>query len=97
MNCGRQPGGQDASRLGVCPASVHAILDGIHNGNNAGRACWVMDDTQCSTAAKESSARKFAGCWKCDFYHLVRNEEKSSPHGFVETYSEMMKILTKSR
>ena len=93
MKCGRHPGGQKTSGAGVCPASVHEKLHGIHGGENAGRACWVIDDSLCSNAIREISTKKFAGCWKCDFYHLVRNEERSSPHGFIETYREMIKIL----
>ena len=40
--CGRQPGGAKAAELGVCPATVSAVLNGAHGGQNAGRACWVI-------------------------------------------------------
>jgi len=44
---------------------------------------------------REASAKKFLGCWKCDFYQLFKSEERSSPHGFITTYREMKKIHEK--
>lgn len=41
-NCGREFGGIKARELGVCPASTDERLNGIHNGENAGRSCWVV-------------------------------------------------------
>ncbi len=96
MKCGRHPGGQ-ASGAGVCSVSVHEELNGMHGGKNAGRACWVIDDSLCPDEMRKSSTMKFAGCWKCDFYHLVRDEERSSPHGFMITYREMKKSLNNKK
>ncbi len=93
MKCGRCPGGHAVSGAGVCPACVRDELNGIHDGINAGRACWVIDDSLCPDALKTLSSEKFSGCWKCSFFHLVRHEERSSPHGFIETYGEMKKNL----
>ena len=39
--CGRTPGGEKAKDLGVCPVTKEKKLDNIHDGFNAGRACWV--------------------------------------------------------
>ncbi len=69
----------------------------MHGGKNAGRACWVIDDSLCPDEMRKSSTMKFAGCWKCDFYHLVRDEERSSPHGFMITYREMKKSLNNKK
>lgn len=89
MMCGRHPGGHSAA---VCPVSVYEGLNGVHGGKNAGRACWTIDNSQCPDLLREASANKFPGCWKCDFYQRVKNEERSSPHGFITTYREMKKI-----
>jgi len=92
MMCGRDPGGHSAA---VCPVSVYEELNGIHGGKNAGRACWTIDSSLCPEIMRKSPAKKFSGCWKCDFYHRVKNEEGSSPHGFITTHREMKKILEK--
>jgi len=95
MKCGRHPGGHAATDLGVCPVSVYEELNGVHGGKNAGRACWAIDDSLCPELMRETPAKKFSGCWKCDFYQRVKNEERSSPHGFITTYREMKKIREK--
>ena len=92
MKCGRHPGGRSATGSGVCPVSVYEELNGVHGGENAGRACWTIDNSLCPDLMREATAKKFPGCWKCDFYHHVKNEERSSPHGFIITYREMKKI-----
>jgi hypothetical protein len=92
MMCGRHPGGHSAA---VCPVSVYEELNGVHGGKNAGRACWAIDNSLCPDLMRESSEKKFSGCWKCNFYHRVKNEERSSPHGFITTYREMKKIREK--
>lgn len=89
MMCGRHPGGHSAA---VCPVSVYEALHGIHGGKNAGRACWAIDNSLCPELMREAPEKKFSGCWKCNFYHHVKNEERSSPHGFISTYREMKKI-----
>ena len=48
MNCwkfknrGREPGGENVQKLGICRASVESKFDGINHGNNAGRYCWKV-------------------------------------------------------
>jgi hypothetical protein len=93
MKCGREPGGQNASGDDVCPVSLHEELHGIHGGKNAGRACWAIDNSLCPDMIRKTATKKFAGCWKCDFYHQVRDEERSAPQGFVTLYREMKKVL----
>jgi len=45
--CGRQPEGVHEHNLGTCPAPLERMLDGVHGGKNAGRACWVLAGTMC--------------------------------------------------
>jgi len=73
--CGRQPQGAHVKDRGLCPAAVEDSLDGIHNGTNAGRACWVVSGTLCKGAVQGTFAQKFRNCEECDFYQKVRQEE----------------------
>jgi hypothetical protein len=74
-SCGREPGGKNTDRLGICPAAVEVHLDGVHGGKNAGRACWVVAGTLCAGEIQGTFTTKFGSCEKCDFYHLVQKEE----------------------
>jgi hypothetical protein len=75
MKCGRQSGGEHAKDGGVCPASREARLDGIHGGNNAGRACWIIAGTMCGGEVQGSFAKKVRNCNVCDFYKQVEKDE----------------------
>jgi hypothetical protein len=73
--CGREPGGNKVRELGECPASVEERLDGIHDGKNAGRSCWVVAGTMCGGAVQGTFAKKFDNCQVCDFYKQIKDEE----------------------
>ncbi len=75
-NCGRQPQGPKAHELGVCAATQERRLDGVHDGVNAGRACWVVAGTLCGGKQQGTFAVKMANCKQCDFYKIVQSEEK---------------------
>ncbi len=77
--CGREPGGKNAKKEGICPAAVETTFDGFHSGKNAGRACWAVAGTFCGGDGGEprgTYAQKFLDCTKCDFHHRVILEEK---------------------
>jgi hypothetical protein len=73
--CGREPGGVHTADLGVCPASVDSRLDGVHEGRNAGRSCWVLAGTLCKGEVQGTFAQKYKNCEICDFYKNVRSDE----------------------
>lgn len=73
--CGRQIGGEKVKELGVCPAAVEPKLNGIHEGQNGGRTCWVISGTYCKGQVQGTFAQKFENCKACDFYIKVKNEE----------------------
>ncbi len=73
--CGRQPQGARVAELGLCPASLEEALDDVHEGTNAGRACWVVSGTFCKGQVQGTFAQKFKNCELCDFYQLVRKDE----------------------
>ena len=93
--CERQPGGMLAGELGICPASLLDKLNGVHEGKNAGRACWAIAGTFCGGTVQGTEAQKQHNCWKCDFFQHVRKEEDKSAQGFSTTMLGMMKVLEK--
>jgi hypothetical protein len=76
--CGREPGGMNAGKAGVCPAATCHFLDGAHGGKNSGRACWVVAGTMCGGTVAGSFAKKYDDCRACDFYRLVKEEEDAN-------------------
>lgn len=76
--CGREEGGAKAEELGICPATVDTRLNGVHDGKNAGRACWVIAGTLCGGKTQGTFAQKYKNCEICDFYSAVKKEEKGT-------------------
>ena len=73
--CGREPGGTQVNDRGICPAAIEEKLDGVHEGKNAGRSCWVMAGTLCKGEVQGTFAKKYQNCEVCDFYKQVKKEE----------------------
>ena len=78
MKCGRQSNGFNSEKLGVCPASTTETYNGLNNGVNAGRFCWKIVGTMCSSTIKATSALEIESCLHCPFFEQVENEERSS-------------------
>lgn len=91
--CGRQSGGLKSAELGVCPASIEEGLDGVHDGTNGGRSCWVIAGTLCGGEVQGTYAKKGHNCRACDFYKLVVEEEGE---GLVGNFTLMTKTTNKS-
>jgi hypothetical protein len=88
--CGREPGGKNVEELGVCPATTEKSLDGIHRGDNAGRACWIIAGTYCGGKVQGTFAAKREDCSECDFLNLVLAEEKTN----ISEATHLLKALT---
>ncbi|HEX9020568.1 MAG TPA: hypothetical protein VF903_04855 [Nitrospirota bacterium] len=88
--CGREPGGA-RNDLGTCAAALEHRLHGAHGGKHAGRACWVVAGTLCGGVPQGSFAQKFGNCEKCDFYQLVKKEERA---GFTLSVLLLQKLKT---
>jgi hypothetical protein len=73
--CGREPGGERAAELGVCPAALDASADELNGGKNGGRLCWAIGGTLCGGKVQGEFAQKVLSCLSCDFHKLVREEE----------------------
>ena len=76
--CEKEPGGLKAEEYGVCPAATNVKADGIHEGKNAGRCCWVVAGTLCNGEVQGTFAKKYNNCKECDFYKLVKEEESGN-------------------
>ena len=61
----------------TCPVVLETKLNKVHDGHNAGRACWVVAGTYCRGEVQGTFAKKYANCEKCNFYQQVRQEEGS--------------------
>lgn len=93
MKCGREEGGAKAQDLGVCPAYKEKRLHGVHDGDNAGRSCWVIAGTYCGSRVQGTFAEKKRNCLECDFYAVVSKEEGIA--GSFLMSPELMELLIK--
>lgn len=73
--CGRQPGGEKANELGVCPAATDEKNDAMNNGKNGGRICWAITGTFCGGKVQGTFAQKQGSCMICNFMQTVKKEE----------------------
>ena len=89
MLCGREPDGKNVKELGVCPAATEELLEGIHDGSKAGRACWVVAGTFCEGVVQGTFAQKYRSCTDCLFYRQVMQEEGSG----YQTSLVLLKML----
>ena len=71
MDCGREPDGKNVSRYGVCPVAIESTLDGVHNGKNGGRCCWVVIDYSQNSSELPCCSGGSHECIRCDFYKMV--------------------------
>jgi len=74
--CGREPGGKNAAVDGVCPAAIESRANGIHQGKNGGRCCWVVVDSHCKIKRIGEISEKFFECRNCDFYAVVKQSSE---------------------
>ncbi len=73
--CGREPGGEKAGELGICPAASDASCNGLNNGTNAGRICWAIAGTFCGGKVQGDFAMKSVSCMTCEVFKLIKSEE----------------------
>ena len=76
--CGRQPGGEYVSELGICPAAQVTKHSGVNGGKNGGRVCWALVGTLCGGKIQGRYAEKVDTCVDCSFYNYVCRQEKQN-------------------
>jgi hypothetical protein len=62
----------------VCPAALENKFDGLYGGEKAGRACWMVSNTQCNGTVQKTFEQKYRTCLSCDFYRLTMEEEEDN-------------------
>jgi hypothetical protein len=75
FNCGREPEGENAEEFGICPATFTNNFDGVNNGKNCGRLCWIVAGSFCKGEISGTYAQKLHNCINCDFLKYVNEEE----------------------
>lgn len=83
-----------------CPVRSEKRLNGIHEGVNAGRACWVVAGTRCKGEISGTFAQKMADCRECQVYVTVIDEEKmmfKSTLSLLATLKETIKEEIKEK
>jgi hypothetical protein len=76
FKCGCEPGGKNNATTGICPAATDAKYHEMNNGMNGGRFCWVVEETLCGGAPRDSFFEKFAECLQCEFYLALQKQEE---------------------
>ena len=91
MKCGKETVDDDCffTEEGTCPASTELYMDGVNEGNNAGRACWVVAGTLCGDTVQGDGVSKIKTCLECEFYIRVKEEEGNK----LITGSELMEMV----
>ena len=75
FNCGKETGGANTKKSGVCPASTSIANTGINNGVRAGRSCWTVEGTLCNKSIQGEIEEKLLECINCSFFKVVDGEE----------------------
>jgi hypothetical protein len=92
--CGREAGGFKSEEFGICPVFLEDSVNGINNGKNGGRCCWVVAGSFCGGKIQGTFADKVTNCLFCDFYKLVWKEEQEKGY---KTPVEILKILKEKK
>ncbi len=64
--CGRVPGGDKVTQMGVCPAYP-----------DDGKSCWAVAGTLCGGTVQGAAAKKLGSCMSCNFYKQVHDADRS--------------------
>lgn len=75
MKCGREPGGKNIKKLGVCPASIDTSCNGTNEGINAGRICWADAGTLSGHEVCGVFAKNQGSCMTCKVFKQIKSEE----------------------
>ena len=73
--CGREIGGINVDKLGICPAARNLKYDGVNSGDYSGRFCWAVSGTLCDAKVQGTFANKIGDCLKCPFFLDVEMQE----------------------
>jgi len=75
MKCGKGCGGDNADGSGVCRVADRTSADGLNEGKNGGRICWVISGDYGNDKAGDPEIQQISKCISCEFRRKVTMEE----------------------
>jgi hypothetical protein len=72
--CGREIGGVNVERDGLCQAAANEAADGFCGGKNGGRACVYIIGTLCDGVCQRTYKEKRPFCDNCEFHLQLKKE-----------------------
>ena len=91
QKCGREPGGKNIDKYGVCFVPVSIEYNGINDAKNEGRFCWSLRESACENIMRKCRVNEIKECRRCTFYIFI---QESDPL-FSEDCSERDEYLSK--
>ena len=76
--CGREPGGKMIDKYGICSTPTFMSMNGVNDGVNGGRICWLVAGTYGKCKADYAGCitmKELSSCYDCDFHRIVLEEE----------------------
>jgi hypothetical protein len=59
----------------MCPVAADTSADGLNEGVNGGRICWIIAETLNKNEIKCCALQQDPSCFQCEFRHKVITEE----------------------
>jgi hypothetical protein len=75
MKCGRHVEKDKTGKSDVCPVATEKSADGLNDGVNGGRICWIVADTCCNKWIPCQGNKRKDPCFSCEFRFKVMMEE----------------------
>ncbi|MCI5141605.1 MAG: hypothetical protein D3909_07730 [Candidatus Electrothrix sp. ATG1] len=69
--CGRETGGRNLSVFGICSVPVEFGFDGVNDGKNGGRSCWIIRESACEQVMRQCCVQEIRECRQCEFFTSV--------------------------
>ncbi|MCI5148900.1 MAG: hypothetical protein D3916_05850 [Candidatus Electrothrix sp. MAN1_4] len=70
--CGREPGGKNIEKYGLCSLVVSLEDNKINNKRNGERLCWSLRESACEGIMRECCVNEIKECRQCTFYIFLQ-------------------------
>jgi len=76
MKCGKGPDSNSQNgQSSTCPVALSTSSDGLNDGINGGRICWILSGNNCNDSLRCSQSNGISSCSSCSFHARVKKEE----------------------